>query len=449
MRIVRTSDYPSLAEVKPLLTRPHLEEVTASPQALERTKEVFGEPLTPQESVARILADIKQDKEAALLKYIEKIDGNKLTPDQLFVSEQEFSQAEKAVSPEFLTSLELAIDNIQKFHEKQVEESWFTTEADGVILGQRVIPLDRVGIYVPGGNAPLVSTVVMCAIPPRVAGVQEVWMATPLREGNIDPHLLVAARRCGVTGIIKAGGAQGIGALAYGLSCLPPVDKIVGPGNLYVTLAKKMVFGRVGIESLAGPSEVLVLADESASAKYIAADLLSQAEHDWEAASCLITTSEVLAQAVAQEVEEQLAKLSTKAVAEISLGEWGLLVVAKDMTEAVELANIFAAEHLELMVADPWAILGQIRHAGAIFMGKYSAEPIGDYVAGPNHVLPTNSTARFSSPLSTNDFVKKSSIIYYTAAGLKKTGPHGANLADVEGLDAHARAIRIRLDDLK
>lgn len=448
MRIVKTSEYSSLDEVRSLLRRPHLDEVEVSSHASERTKQIFNEALTPVESVERILQDVKKDGDKALLNYIEKIDGQKLSQDELLVSTEEIKQAEEGVSKEFLESLQVAIENVRTFHEKQLTNSWFSTDSDGNILGQRVIPLDKVGIYVPGGNAPLISTVVMSAIPARVAGVNEIWMATPLRDGKVDPHLLVAAQRCGVTKILKAGGAQAIAALAYGTETIPQVDKVVGPGNLYVTLAKKMVYGRVGIESLAGPSEILVLADETASAQYIAADLLSQAEHDWEAASCLITTSERLANEVAAELEKQVEQLSTKEIAKISLERWGLLVVAKDMDEAIELTNIFAAEHLELMVKDPWAVLGKIKNAGAVFMGQYSTEPIGDYVAGPNHILPTNGTARFSSPLTTDDFLKKSSIIFYNEEGIRKFGPDAIRIAELEGLAAHANAVRLRVNNL-
>ncbi len=449
MRIIRTRECTSLDEVKGLLTRPHVDEVEVSQGVLARTEQIFGSPLTPTQAVTQILEDVKTQGDQGLLTYIDKIDGQRLAADQILVSEEEFASAQKVVSAEFKVALQVAIDNVRRFHERQRENSWFSTEENGVILGQKVIPMERVGIYVPGGNAPLVSTVVMSAIPPRVAGVNEVWMATPLRDGVMDPHLLVAAQACQVTGVIKAGGAQAIGALAYGTETVPKVDKIVGPGNIFVTLAKKLVYGRVGIESLAGPSEILVLGDETAPAHYVAADLLSQAEHDWEAASALITTSEELAQAVQEELKKQLAVLSTASIAQESLERWGLLVVARDMEEACELVNIFAPEHLELMVKEPWSLLGKINQAGAIFMGKYSAEPIGDYVAGPNHILPTNGTARFSSPLTTNDFVKRTSIIYYTEKGLQQDGPHAVTIGDREGLAAHSNAIRIRLQDLQ
>lgn len=449
MRIVNVKDYNSLEAVRELVTRPDLDEVQVSPAGMERTKQIFGKALSPQESVAVILGDIKQEGDVGLLRYIEKIDGQKLTPEELFVKEAEFEQAEALVSPQFLEALDTAITNIRNYHQKQLENSWFSPEADGIILGQKVTPLERVGIYVPGGNAPLISSVVMSAVPAQVAGVEEIIMATPLRDGVVDPHLLVAAKRCGVTRVLKAGGAQAIAALAYGTETVPRVDKIVGPGNLFVTLAKKMVFGRVGIESIAGPSEILIIADDTAPASYVAADLLSQAEHDWEASAALITTSEKLAAAVQSELQKQLSTLDTAEIASAALERWGIIVIAEDLDQAVELANIFAPEHLELLVENPWELVGKIKHAGAIFLGRYAAEPIGDYIAGPNHILPTNGTARFASPLTTNDFVKKSSIIYYSEAGLKKFGPQAVEIAYREGLTAHGNAIRIRLRDLE
>ena len=449
MRIVNVKDFPSLEAVRELVVRPDLDEVPVNPAGMERTKQIFGKALTPQESVAVILGDIKREGDAGLLRYIDKIDGQKLTSEQLFVGKHEFEQAETMVSPQFLEALDTAIINVRKYHQKQVENSCFAPEADGIILGQKVTPLDRVGIYVPGGNAPLISSVVMSAVPARVAGVSEIIMATPLRNGEIDPHLLVAAKRCGVNAVLKAGGAQAIGALAYGTETVPRVDKIVGPGNLFVTLAKKMVYGRVGIEALAGPSEILVIADGSVPAAYAAADLLSQAEHDWEASAALITTSEAYAAAEQDEIEMQLSSLDTSDIAAVALENWGLIVITENLNQAVELANVFAPEHLELLVENPWELVGRIKHAGAIFLGKYAAEPVGDYIAGPNHILPTNGTARFASPLTTNDFVKKSSVIYYSEAGLKKFGPQAVEIADREGLTAHGNAIRIRLQDLE
>lgn len=449
MRVVSVSEYSSLEAVRELVTRPHLDEVSVSKAVLERTKEIFGTALTPTETVTNILQDIKTYGDGGLIKYIDRIDGQKLTPAQLFVTAEEFRGVDKLVSQEFKESLKIAIDNIARFHKRQLENSWFSTEQDGIILGQRVTPIERVGIYVPGGNAPLVSSLIMSAVPAKVAGVSEIIMATPLRDGKIDAHLLMAARACGVDKILKAGGAQAIGALAYGTETVQAVDKIVGPGNIYVTLAKKMVYGRVGIESIAGPSEILIIADDTVSPAYVAADLLSQAEHDWEASAVLITPSKEMAEAVQIELKKQLACLSTAKIAAAALNTWGLIVITDNIKQAVDLANIFAPEHLELLVANPWDLVSKIKHAGAIFLGKYSAEPIGDYVAGPNHILPTNGTARFSSSLTTNDFLKKSSIIYYTAAGILKYGSHAVKIADCEGLAAHSNAISLRIKDLE
>lgn len=449
MRVVTINQYDSLEAIRELVTRPHLDQVKVSEAGLARTKEIFGEALTPQESVIKILAEIEHRGDVGLLEYIAKIDGQSLTADQLLVSDQEFRDAESVVTSDFRESLALAIDNVGRFHKRQLENSWFSPEEDGVILGQKVTPIERVGIYVPGGNAPLVSSVIMSAIPAKVAGVTQVIMATPLRDGKIDPHLLVAAKACGVEKILKAGGAQAIGALAYGTETISAVDKIVGPGNLYVTLAKKLVFGRVGIESIAGPSEILIIADETAPASYVAADMLSQAEHDWEASAVLVTTSEKLAKEVQVELEKQLSNLPTADIAKEALKNWGLIIITNNLEQAVAVSNIFAPEHLEVMVKEPWNLIGDIKHAGAIFLGKYSSEPLGDYVAGPNHILPTNGTARFSSPLTTNDFLKKSSIIYYTAAGVSKHGEHAVEIAEREGLAAHAHAVQLRLDALK
>lgn len=435
------------AEIRKYLERPFVDEVEVTEAARQRTRAVWGEPLTPARAVERILQDVRARGDAAVIEYARKLDGASLTGGNLFVSESEFEAAAFQVTEEFKQALQLARDNIAAFHSKQKRNSWISTEANGVILGQRIIPLDRVGIYVPGGTAPLVSTVLMCAVPARVAGVKEIIMASPVgASGVMDPHLLWAARLAGVDKVLKVGGAQAVAALAYGTETVPRVDKIVGPGNIYVTLAKKMVFGRVGIESLAGPSEILVLADASADPRHIAADLLSQAEHDPEAAAILVTTSVALAEAVAGEVARQLARLSRREVAETSWQRHGVILVCRDIQEAARWVNVCAPEHLEIVVENPWEILHLIRHAGAIFLGAHACEPLGDYVAGPNHVLPTNGTARFSSPLGVEDFVKRSSIISYTAAGLERVGRQAVRLAEVEGLDAHARAVRIRLE---
>jgi histidinol dehydrogenase len=338
-----------------------------------------------------------------------------------------------------------AKENIAAFHRKQLPNSWFETGDDGSFLGMRYTPLSSVGAYVPGGSAPLVSSVLMTVVPAKVAGVERIVMATPPGpDGKINPYLLVAAKLSGATQILRAGGAHGIGALAYGIEGLEPVDKIVGPGNLFVTLAKKQVLGRVGIDMLAGPSEVLVLADETAKPHWVAADLLSQAEHGADSAAILITTSQKLAEKVVVELEEQCKKLNRSSIASESLTHSGRIVVCRDLDEAAALANIVAPEHLELSVAEPARLLGKIRHAGAIFLGHHSPEPVGDYFAGPNHVLPTNGTARFSSPLGVEDYLRRSSIISYSAKALARDSSLIEELATVEGLFAHRNAVAIR-----
>ncbi|NMB46188.1 MAG: histidinol dehydrogenase [Firmicutes bacterium] len=436
-------------KVRELLTRPFADEVEVTDTFMERTKSVWGEPLSPEEVVTRILGQVQARGDEAVIEYVAHLDGAHLTTDTLWVSEAEWEEALEQVSVDFMQALKTACNNIEQYHAQQKPQSWITVEADGSILGQRVTPLDRVGIYVPGGTAPLVSTVLMCALPARVAQVEEVIMASPIGASDVmNPYILAAARLAGVDRVLKVGGAQAIAALAYGTETIPAVDKIVGPGNIFVTLAKKMVYGRVGIESLAGPSEILVIADETANARHLAADLLSQAEHDPEAASILLTDSERLARQVRTEISIQLESLGRQAIARLSLKKNGLILVCRDLDEAAAWANVCAPEHLELCVAQPFAMLHLIRHAGAVFLGHIGCEPIGDYIAGPNHVLPTNGTARFSSPLGTEDFVKRSSIISYTEAGLAQFGPDAIRLAMVEGLDAHANAIRVRLQAL-
>ena len=448
MRIFRTWELGE-EKVRELLTRPFIDEVEVTAAFQERTKAVWGEALSPQEVVARILNQVKTRGNDAVIEYAAKLDGAELTAESLWVSDAEWEEALSQVSGDLKEALRNACSNIERYHARQKPKSWITVEPDGSILGQKVTPLDRVGIYVPGGSAPLVSTVLMCAIPARVAGVGEVVMASPVgKSGMMNPHILAAAHLAGVDRVLKVGGAQAIAALAYGTRTIPVVDKIVGPGNIFVTLAKQMVFGRVGIESLAGPSEILVLADETANPRYLAADLLSQAEHDPEAAAILLTDSSSLAEEVQREIAAQLQDLGRKAIAELSLAKNGVILVCRDMKEAACWANSCAPEHLELCVADPFGMLHLIRHAGAIFLGAIGCEPIGDYIAGPNHVLPTNGTARFSSPLGTEDFLKHSSIISYTKEGLARFGPDAIRLAEVEGLGAHANAIRIRLETL-
>jgi len=448
MRIFRTWELGE-EKVRELLTRPFIDEVEVTAAFQERTKAVWGEALSPQEVVARILNQVKTRGNDAVIEYAAKLDGAELTAESLWVSDAEWEEALSQVSGDLKEALRNACSNIERYHARQKPKSWITVEPDGSILGQKVTPLDRVGIYVPGGSAPLVSTVLMCAIPARVAGVGEVVMASPVgKSGMMNPHILAAAHLAGVDRVLKVGGAQAIAALAYGTRTIPVVDRIVGPGNIFVTLAKQMVYGRVGIESLAGPSEILVLADETANPRYLAADLLSQAEHDPEAAAILLTDSSSLAEEVQREIAAQLQDLGRKAIAELSLAKNGVILVCRDMKEAACWANSCAPEHLELCVADPFGMLHLIRHAGAIFLGAIGCEPIGDYIAGPNHVLPTNGTARFSSPLGTEDFLKHSSIISYTKEGLARFGPDAIRLAEVEGLGAHANAIRIRLETL-
>jgi histidinol dehydrogenase len=436
-------------KLRKILTRPYVDEVEVTASFNQRTKTVWGESLSPQEVVARILSQVQSRGDEATIEFAAKLDGANLTAKTLWVSEAEWEAALEQVSDDFIEALKIACDNIRHYHEQQKPQSWVTMEADGIVLGQKVTPLDRVGIYVPGGSAPLVSTVLMCAIPAKVAKVREVIMTSPVGEnGVMDPHILAAAHLAGVDRVLKLGGAQAIAALAYGTETIPTVDKIVGPGNIFVTLAKKMVYGRVGIESLAGPSEILIIADKTANPRYVAADLLSQAEHDPEAAAILLTDSEDLAGQVEKEVLKQLEDLERKSIAQLSWENNGVILVCRDLEEAAHWANICAPEHLELCVANPFGMLHLIRHAGAIFLGHIGCEPIGDYIAGPNHVLPTNGTARFSSPLGTEDFLKRSSIISYTEAGLARFGPDAIKLATVEGLDAHANAIRVRLETL-
>ena len=446
MRIVNAAEM-SRDQLEYLLTRPDVDAVEVTPEVMARTEETFGGPLTPLEVVQTILADVRERGDEALVHYAAAIDGVDLSSKGLFVTDAELEQAYQQVSKQFLADLDVAMDNIAAYHRKQVQNSWITTGPHGNVLGQKVTPLASVGAYVPGGTAPLVSTVLMTVVPAKVAGVKRVVVATPeTKHGGLNPHIIVAAHKAGASQLLRVGGAQGIAALAYGTQSVEPVDKIVGPGNIYVTLAKKEVFGKVGIDSLAGPSEILVIADDTANPRYVAADLLSQAEHDPEAGVYLLTTSPELAEQVAQEIKEQLALLPRREIAAQALTKSGVIVVCPDLETAAELSNICAPEHLELAVAEPFALLDQIQNAGAIFLGHYASEPVGDYVAGPNHVLPTNGTARFSSPLGVYDFVKYSSIISVTAKGLQQLAPTGIRLAQGEGLQAHARAMAIRFE---
>lgn len=408
----------------------------------------YGTP-EQNEVVKAIVRDIRTEGDAALLRHTEQLDRIHLTADQLRVTEEELKTAYGHVEPSFVKAIQAAADNIRRFHVKQKRNSWMDFQADGSILGQIIRPLQRVGVYVPGGKAAYPSSVLMNVIPAQVAGVPEIVMVTPPSTGGqdgINPYILVAAAEAGVTEIYRVGGAQAIAALAYGTETISPVDKICGPGNIYVALAKREVYGAVNIDSLAGPSEIAVLADDSADASYIAADLLSQAEHDELASAILVTPSRKLGEAVAAEVQRQLELLPRRDIARASVDSYGAVIITESLREGIEVINRLAPEHLEIVTEEPMAIVGQIENAGAIFLGPYSSEPVGDYFAGPNHIIPTNGTARFASPVDLDDFIKKSSLIYYSKEALLRDGEQIMELARREGFEGHARAIGIRLD---
>lgn len=433
-------------ELRLALVRPTLEEAAVSPAVARRTAELFGEELTPLEAVRRILADVETHGDAAVIEYTERIDGVKLEAERLFVDPDELAEAKRQISSEAMEAIRTACERIRRFHEAQRERSWFIHGPYGELLGQRIAPLERVACYVPGGSAPLLSSALMSVVPAKVAGVDEVIVATPPGPGGrVNPHILAAAAEAGADRVLRVGGAQAIGAVAFGTTWIPKVDKVVGPGNLFVTLAKKLVFGRVGIDALNGPSEIAVVADDGADPRWVAADLLSQAEHDPEAAAILFTDSPRLADAVAEEIERQLESLPRKEIARESLERWGAIVVCRDLDEAIEWVNVIAPEHVELIVEDPWDRLEQVRFAGAVFLGPWSTEPIGDYVAGPNHILPTNGTARFASPLGVYDFVRRTSVIAFNRRAVEGVAAAGICFGEVEGLEAHARAIKRRV----
>ncbi|HEY6872169.1 MAG TPA: histidinol dehydrogenase [Geobacteraceae bacterium] len=399
-----------------------------------------------EEVVKGIIADLRTRGDEALLDYTRRFD--RLEADSvagLEVTGDEFNEAFARVKDEEIAALKLAVERVARFHEKQRQETWLSTTEEDVLLGQKVTPLERVGIYVPGGKASYPSSVIMNAVPARVAGVGEVIMVAPTPGGEINPHVLVAARLSGVDRIFRIGGAQAVAALAYGTATVPRVDKITGPGNIYVATAKKLVFGQVGIDMIAGPSEILVVSDGSGNPAHIAADLLSQAEHDELASSILITTDRSFGERVAAEVERQLKELSRESIARASWEKYGAVIVAGSLDEAVEFSNRIAPEHLELAVANPFEVLPRIRNAGAIFLGHFTPEAAGDYLAGPNHTLPTGGTARFFSPLSVDDFVKKSSIVWFSEQGLSRLGGDIVRIAGLEGLEAHGRSVSIRL----
>jgi histidinol dehydrogenase len=401
-----------------------------------------------EQVVLDIIADVRGRGDAAILDYTARFDRLKASSvSELEVTEGELDEAVARCKSEDIAALKLAVERVARFHQKQKTQTWISTEEPDVMLGQMITPLSRVGIYVPGGKASYPSSVIMNAVPAKVAGVPEVVMVAPTPDGEINPHVLAAARLSGVDRVFRIGGAQAVAALAHGTATIPRVDKVAGPGNIYVATAKKLVFGQVGIDMIAGPSEILVINDGSGNPEHIAADLLSQAEHDELASSILITTSRTFGEAVAAEVEKQLKELSRESIARKSWENYGAVIVAGNLTEAIEFSNRIAPEHLELAVSDPFAILPQIRNAGAIFMGHYTPEAAGDYLAGPNHTLPTGGTARFFSPLSVDDFVKKSSIVYFSRGGLNRLGGDIVRISGLEGLEAHGRSVSKRLDN--
>ena len=400
-----------------------------------------------EKTVSDIIENVRENKDTAVCSYTKQFDGFDLTSQNIRVTEEEIEEAISSMDAEFVAVMEKSAANIREYHEKQKRNSWFDAKEDGTILGQKVTPLEKVGIYVPGGKAAYPSSVLMNAIPAKVAGVDKIVMTTPCnKEGKVNPGTLAAAKVAGVDEIYKVGGAQAIAALAFGTESIPKVDKITGPGNIFVALAKKSVYGHVSIDSIAGPSEILVLADETANPKYVAADLLSQAEHDELASAILITTSKELAEEVSKWIVDFVGQLDRKEIMEKSLENYGYILLADTMEEAIEAANEIASEHLEILTKNPFEIMTKIRNAGAIFLGEYSSEPLGDYFAGPNHILPTNGTAKFFSPLSVDDFVKKSSIICYSKEALEKVHKDIELFAKKEGLTAHANSIAVRFE---
>lgn len=400
-----------------------------------------------EERVAAILSNVREKKDAALFEYTKQFDGVELTAKTLRVTQEEISEAYEQVEPSLLQVIQRSLVNIRSYHEKQKRFSWFDSTENGTLLGQKITPLAVAGVYVPGGKAVYPSTVLMNVVPAKVAGVKRIVMTTPPgRDGNVPASTLVAAHEAGVDEIYKVGGAQAIAALAYGTESIPRADKITGPGNIYVALAKKAVCGQVSIDSVAGPSEILVLADETATPRYVAADLLSQAEHDEMASAILVTTSESLARKVEQEIEGFLKTLSRAEIIRKSLDQYGFILLADSLSDAVDAANEIASEHLEILTKNPFDVMTRIRNAGAIFIGEYSSEPLGDYFAGPNHVLPTNGTAKFFSPLSVDDFIKKSSIVYYSREALAPIHEDIIAFARAEQLTAHANSIQVRFE---
>ena len=401
-----------------------------------------------EDAVAEIVENVRNNKDAAVFEYTKRFDGADINAGNIKVTKEEIDEAYEQVDPSLLDVIRKALVNIREYHEKQKKYSWFDSKPDGTMLGQKVMPLAKVGVYVPGGKAVYPSSVLMNVVPAKVAGVEKIIMTTPCgKDGKVYPSTLVAAKEAGADEIYKVGGAQAIGALAYGTESIPKVDKIVGPGNIFVALAKKAVYGYVSIDSIAGPSEILVLADETANPRYVAADLLSQAEHDELASAILITTSKKFAAKVSEEVDGFVKVLSRKEIIQKSLDNFGYILIAEDMDEAIDAANAIASEHMEIVTANPFEVMMKVRNAGAIFIGENSSEPLGDYFAGPNHVLPTNGTAKFFSALSVDDFVKKSSIVYYSREALRKIHKDIEQFATSEQLTAHANSIAVRFED--
>ena len=412
---------------------------------LKRSPNSYGEF---ESRVNDIIQNVREKRDEAVFEYTLKFDGATIDQDNIRVTEEEIKEAYEQVDPKLLDVIRKALVNIRDYHTKQKQYSWFDSDESGIILGQKVTPLKTVGVYVPGGKAVYPSSVLMNVIPAKVAGVSNIIMTTPCgKDGKVYPSTLVAAKEAGVDAIYKVGGAQAIAALAFGTESIPKVDKIVGPGNIYVALAKKAVFGYVSIDSIAGPSEIMVLADETANPRFVAADLLSQAEHDEMASAILVTTSETLVEQVSVEVDEFVEVLSRKEIIQKSLDNYGYILVADTMQDAIDTVNEIASEHLELVTKNPFETMTKIRNAGAIFIGEYSSEPLGDYFAGPNHVLPTNGTAKFFSPLSVDDFIKKSSIISYSREALEPVYKDIVQFAECEKLTAHANSIRVRFED--
>ena len=412
---------------------------------LKRSPNSYGEY---EARVQEILDTVREKQDEAVFDYTKKFDGADIHPGNILVTEEEVREAYAQMDENLLRIIRRALANIETYHQKQMQYSWFDSKPDGTMLGQKVTALRRAGVYVPGGKAVYPSSVLMNIMPAKVAGVEEIIMVTPPgKDGKVNPTTLVAAKEAGAAAVYKVGGAQAIAALAYGTQSIPKVDKIVGPGNIYVALAKKAVYGHVSIDSIAGPSEILVLADETANPRYVAADLLSQAEHDELASAILVTTSRELAEQVSRETDRFIRELSRGEIIQKSLDNYGHILVADTMEDAIDAANEIASEHLEIMTADPYQVMTKIRNAGAIFIGEYSSEPLGDYFAGPNHILPTNGTAKFFSPLSVDDFLKKSSIIAYSREALEEVHRDIEQFAEAEQLTAHANSIRVRFED--